>query len=97
LAPEPRYSPTEFARLDNRELDVHRLYVEAVRLAREHGFIQNEAISHRERDELDRFAIALAAGRFRREAHRHVRSAAGHFIGPATSSLGTAAHASSAI
>jgi hypothetical protein len=88
----------DFARLDNRELDVHRLYVEAVRLAREHGFIQNETIFYRERDELDRFAIALAVGRFRREAHRHVRSAAGRFLRrPATSSLGTAAHASSAI
>jgi hypothetical protein len=72
--------------------------VEAVRLAREHGFIQNETIFYRERDELDRFAIALAVGRFRREAHRHVRSAAGRFLRrPATSSLGTAAHASSAI
>jgi hypothetical protein len=45
----------------------------------------------------DRLALA-AAGRIRREAYLHVRSAAGRFLmRPATSSPGTTAHASSAI
>ena len=36
----------EIARLDGRELDAMRLYEEAIRLAREHGFIQNEGLAH---------------------------------------------------
>ena len=36
----------EIARLEGRELDAMRLYEEAVRLAREHGFIQNEGIAN---------------------------------------------------
>jgi predicted ATPase/signal transduction histidine kinase/ActR/RegA family two-component response regulator len=35
----------ETARLDGRELDAERLYEEAIRLAREHGFIHNEGIA----------------------------------------------------
>jgi PAS domain S-box-containing protein len=36
----------EIARLEGRELDAMRLYEEAIRLAREHGFVQNEAIAN---------------------------------------------------
>ena len=36
----------EIARLENREIDAQRLYEEAVRLAKEHGFIQNEAMAN---------------------------------------------------
>ena len=36
----------EIARLQGRELDAMRLYEEAIRLAREHGFIQNEGLAH---------------------------------------------------
>jgi predicted ATPase/signal transduction histidine kinase/GAF domain-containing protein/CheY-like chemotaxis protein len=35
----------ETARLDGRELDAQRLYEEAIALAREHGFVQNEGIA----------------------------------------------------
>jgi PAS domain S-box-containing protein len=35
----------EIARIEGRVLDAERLYEEATRLAREHGFIQNEAIA----------------------------------------------------
>ena len=36
----------EIARLEGRDLDAERLYEEAIRLAREHGFIQNEGIAN---------------------------------------------------
>jgi predicted ATPase/signal transduction histidine kinase/GAF domain-containing protein len=36
----------EVARLEGRELDAERLYEEAIRLAREHGFIQNEGLAN---------------------------------------------------
>ncbi|UWU76543.1 AAA family ATPase [Bradyrhizobium huanghuaihaiense] len=36
----------EIARLEGRELDAMRLYEEAIRLSREHGFIQNEGLVH---------------------------------------------------
>jgi PAS domain S-box-containing protein len=36
----------EMARLEGRALDAMRLYEEAIRLAREHGFMQNEALAH---------------------------------------------------
>ena len=36
----------ELARLEGRELEAMRLYEEAIRLAREHGFPQDEAIAH---------------------------------------------------
>jgi PAS domain S-box-containing protein len=35
----------EIARLEGRELDAIRLYQEAIHLAREHGFVQNEALA----------------------------------------------------
>jgi predicted ATPase/signal transduction histidine kinase/GAF domain-containing protein len=36
----------EIARLEGRELDAERLYEESIRLAREHGFIQNEGVAN---------------------------------------------------
>ena len=39
----------EIARLEGRELDAMRLYEEAIRSAREHGFIQNEGLGPRTR------------------------------------------------
>jgi PAS domain S-box-containing protein len=36
----------EIARLQDRELDAQRLYEQAILSAREHGFIQNEGVSH---------------------------------------------------
>jgi PAS domain S-box-containing protein len=36
----------ELARLEGRELDAERLYEQAVRSAREQGFVHNEALSH---------------------------------------------------
>jgi hypothetical protein len=36
----------EMARLEGRELDAERLYEEAIRLAREHGFVQHEGLAH---------------------------------------------------
>src|SRR6202023_4142550 len=36
----------EIARLEGRELDAERLYEEAIRSARENGFIQNEGLAH---------------------------------------------------
>jgi PAS domain S-box-containing protein len=36
----------EIARLEGREMDALRLYEAAIRLAREHGFIQNEGLAH---------------------------------------------------
>ena len=36
----------EFARIEGRDLDAMRLYEEAIRAARENGFVQNEASAH---------------------------------------------------
>ena len=36
----------EIARIEGRELEAERLYEEAIRSARKHGFIHNEAIAH---------------------------------------------------
>ncbi len=36
----------EFARIEKRELDAMRLYEEAIRAARENGFVQNEALAY---------------------------------------------------
>jgi len=36
----------ELARLEGRDLDAERLYEDAIRLAREHGFIQNEGLAN---------------------------------------------------
>ncbi|MDB6043847.1 MAG: multi-sensor signal transduction multi-kinase [Gammaproteobacteria bacterium] len=36
----------EIARLEGRDADAMRLYEDAIRLAREHGFVQNEGLTH---------------------------------------------------
>jgi PAS domain S-box-containing protein len=36
----------EISRIEGRELDAERLYEKAIRLSREQGFVQNEAIAH---------------------------------------------------
>ncbi len=36
----------EVARLEGRDADAMRLYEQAIRLAREHGFVQNEGVAH---------------------------------------------------
>jgi predicted ATPase/signal transduction histidine kinase len=36
----------EIARLEGRDIDAMRLYEQAIRSAREHGFVQNEALAH---------------------------------------------------
>jgi PAS domain S-box-containing protein len=46
----------ELARLTGREIEAMRLYEDAVRLSREHGFVQNEALSNE-------FAARCYAGR----------------------------------
>ena len=44
---EPRSAgPAEIAHLEDRELDAERLYEQAIRLARDNGFIQNEALAY---------------------------------------------------
>src|SRR5262249_43583205 len=59
----------EIARLDGRELDAERLYEEAIRLAREHGFTQNEGIANE-------FAARFYSARgFERIAQLYLREA----------------------
>jgi PAS domain S-box-containing protein len=36
----------EIARLEKRDVDAQRLYEQAIHLAREHGFVQNEGVAH---------------------------------------------------
>jgi PAS domain S-box-containing protein len=36
----------EIARIEGRELDAERLYEQAIRSARDHGFVQNEGLAH---------------------------------------------------
>ena len=59
----------EIARLEGRELDAERLYEEAIRSAREHGFVQNEAIAH------ETAARFYAARGFETIAHAYLRNA----------------------
>src|SRR6202040_4190951 len=59
----------EIARLEGRELDAERLYEEAIRLAREHGFIQNEALGN------ELAARFYAARGFERIAHAYLQDA----------------------
>ncbi|HYZ33479.1 MAG TPA: AAA family ATPase [Crenalkalicoccus sp.] len=59
----------EIARLEGRELDAMRLYEEAIRLAREHGFIQNEGLAH------ERAARFCAAHGFQTIADAYLRNA----------------------
>ena len=59
----------EIARLEGRDLDAMRLYEQAIRLAREHGFIQNEGLAH------ELAARFCAARGFETIAHAYLRNA----------------------
>ena len=59
----------EIARLEGRELDAERLYEEAIRFAREQGFIQNEGLAN------ELAANFYAARGFERFAHLYLRDA----------------------
>jgi PAS domain S-box-containing protein len=59
----------EMARLDGRELDAERLYEEAIRLARENGFVQNEGLTN------ELAARFYAARGFATIAHAYLRNA----------------------
>ena len=59
----------EIARLEGRELDAERLYEEAIRLAREHGFIQDEGLAN------ELAARFHAARGFATIAHAYLRDA----------------------
>jgi len=59
----------EIARLEGRELDALRLYEEAIRLARDEGFIQNEGLAH------ERAAWFCGAGNFQTSADAHLKNA----------------------
>jgi PAS domain S-box-containing protein len=59
----------ELARLEQRELDAERLYQEAIRSAREHGFVQNEGLAH------EVAARFYAARGFDTIAHAYLREA----------------------
>src|SRR6202163_4674511 len=59
----------ELARLEGRELDAERLYEEAIRSARERGFVQNEGLAH------EVAARFYAARGFETIAHAYLREA----------------------
>ncbi|HEV3499202.1 MAG TPA: AAA family ATPase, partial [Bradyrhizobium sp.] len=59
----------ELARLEARELDAERLYEEAIRSAREHGFVQNEGLAH------EVAARFYAARGFETISHAYLRNA----------------------
>src|SRR3989475_5330222 len=59
----------ELARIEERYLDAERLYEDAIRLAREHGFIQNEALAN------ELAARFYAARGFETIAHAYLRNA----------------------
>jgi len=59
----------EIARIEGRQLDAERLYEEAIRLAREHGFVQNEGLAH------ELAARFYAARGFETIAHAYLRNA----------------------
>src|SRR5258707_7840315 len=59
----------ELARLEQRELDAERLYEEAIHSAREHGFVQNEGLTH------ELAARFYAARGFETIAHAYLRNA----------------------
>jgi signal transduction histidine kinase len=59
----------EIARLQGRDIEAMRLYEEAIRLAREHGFIQNEGLAQ------ELAARFCAAHGFETIAHAYLRNA----------------------
>src|SRR5947208_3228816 len=59
----------EIARLESRELDAMRLYEDAIRSAREHGFVQNEGLGN------ELAARFYAARGFEKIAHAYLRDA----------------------
>jgi predicted ATPase/signal transduction histidine kinase len=59
----------EIARIEGRELDAERLYEKAIQSAREHGFVQNEAIAH------EVAARFYSARGFETTAHAYLRNA----------------------
>jgi len=59
----------EIARLEGRDTDAMRLYEQAIRSARDHGFVQNEGIAH------EVTARFYAARGIETTAHLHLRSA----------------------
>jgi PAS domain S-box-containing protein len=59
----------EIARLEGRDLDAMRLYEQAIQLARENGFVQNEALAH---EVAARFYLARG---FETIAHTYLRNA----------------------
>ncbi len=61
----------EIARLEGRDLDAMRSYEEAIRAARENGFVQNEGLAH------EVAARFYAARGFETIAHAYLRNASG--------------------
>jgi tetratricopeptide (TPR) repeat protein len=59
----------EIARLENRDADAMRLYEQAIQLAREHGFVQNEGLAH---ELAARYYLARG---FETIAHTYLRNA----------------------
>jgi PAS domain S-box-containing protein len=59
----------ELARIEERDLDAMRLYEEAIRAARENGFVQNEALAY------ELAARFYAARRFEDFGHAYLRKA----------------------
>ncbi len=64
----------ELARLEGRDLDAMRLYEEAIRSARDHGFIQNEGLAN------ELAARFYAARGFETNAEAHLRKARACFL-----------------
>ena len=60
----------EIARLEGREGDAMRLYEQAIQAAREHGFVQNEALAH---EAAARFYAACGAGTIAQACLRNAR------------------------
>jgi predicted ATPase/signal transduction histidine kinase len=64
----------ELARIEGRDLDAMRLYEEAIRAARENGFIQNEALGH------EVAARFYAARGFETISHAYLQNARSRYL-----------------
>jgi hypothetical protein len=64
----------EISRLEDREMDAMRLYEEAIRLARAHGFMQNEGLAH---ERAVRFCLARG---FQTIAGTYLRNARDRYL-----------------